>query len=218
MKSARERAPNLSRTPRGRSRLCPLIRVSTRQAPPGFGAASPVSGQQQARRSKRLPVVLTREGRPWTPDRRKVAHGHVRCGPAPAGVSPPTGAGRRHRQRADGRSFRARQIQRDLPEGHATAMGAVRSSAKNLRAAIAGEEMYPPMPRQAESSGKAKRMFGRASTPKRCTPFCYALALEAIARGEALAGATFLLCPICRHIELGRPPENCPTDAQFLIL
>ena len=37
----------------------------------------------------------------------------------------------------------------------------------------------------------------------------YKMALEAVAKGEDFA-EEFFLCPVCGHIELGSPPENCP--------
>ncbi|MBL6956636.1 MAG: rubrerythrin family protein, partial [Chlorobium phaeobacteroides] len=38
----------------------------------------------------------------------------------------------------------------------------------------------------------------------------YRKALEAVNNGEDLAETEVWLCPICGHIELGTPPENCP--------
>jgi rubrerythrin len=108
------------------------------------------------------------------------------------------------------------EAERIHAEGHATALGVVGATTENLRAAIAGEtheftEMYPPMLREAESAGhRAKRMFGYAVKAEEVHARLYALALEAIERGEDLAEAKFYLCPVCGHIEFGRPPESCP--------
>ena len=38
----------------------------------------------------------------------------------------------------------------------------------------------------------------------------YSMALEAVEKGTDLAATEFYLCPVCGHIELGRPPEKCP--------
>jgi len=38
----------------------------------------------------------------------------------------------------------------------------------------------------------------------------YKMALEAAQQGKDLAETTFYLCPVCGHIEPGRPPESCP--------
>jgi rubrerythrin len=108
------------------------------------------------------------------------------------------------------------EAERIHAEAHAIAADLVGATADNLRGAIAGEtyefkEMYPPMLREAEAAGhKAKRMFGYAVKAEEVHARLYALALEAVARGEDLKEATFYLCPVCGHIEFGRPPESCP--------
>jgi len=108
------------------------------------------------------------------------------------------------------------EAERIHAEGHAAALGVVGATVENLRAAIAGEtheftEMYPPMLGEAESAGhKAKRMFGYAVKAEEVHARLYALALEAVERGEDLAEAKFYLCPVCGHIEFGRPPASCP--------
>jgi rubrerythrin len=100
-------------------------------------------------------------------------------------------------------------------EGHLKAMDGVSSTADNLQAAIDGEtheftEMYPPMIELAEADEhKAKRMFNYAAKAEAVHAKIYKMALEAVARGEDFA-EEFYLCPVCGHIELGAPPENCP--------
>ena len=100
-------------------------------------------------------------------------------------------------------------------EGHLKAMDGVGSTADNLQAAIEGEtyeftEMYPPMIEQAETDGhKAKRMFKYAVGAEEVHAKIYKMALEAVQKGEDFA-EEFFLCPVCGHIELGAPPENCP--------
>ena len=100
-------------------------------------------------------------------------------------------------------------------EGHLRAMDAVGSTAENLQAAIDGEtyeftEMYPPMIEQAEADGhKAQRMFKYATGAEAVHAKIYQMALDAVANGEDFA-EEFYLCPVCGHIELGAPPENCP--------
>jgi rubrerythrin len=90
---------------------------------------------------------------------------------------------------------------------HLSALDAIGSTADNLRAAVAGEdheyqEMYPPMLSQATiENHKAKRMFGYA---------VQAEAVQAVSQGQDLAEVNFYLCPVCGHIELGKPPESCP--------
>ncbi len=115
------------------------------------------------------------------------------------------------------RLFRtAAEAERVHAEGHLQALDAVMSTADNLLAAIKGETheytyMYPPMLAQAEAEGhKAKRMFGYAVKAEEVHARLYKLALEAVQRGEDLSESQFYLCPVCGHIEFGKPPEVCP--------
>jgi rubrerythrin len=100
--------------------------------------------------------------------------------------------------------------------GHLAALDAIGTTADNLQAAIDGEtyeytEMYPPMLEQAEADGhKAKRMFGYAVGAEAVHAKLYSMALEAAKRGEDLTEMEFYLCPVCGHIELGKPPASCP--------
>ena len=101
-------------------------------------------------------------------------------------------------------------------EGHMKALDAVGTTTQNLQAAIDGEtyetkEMYPPMFQQAEADGhKAKRMFGYALKAEAVHARLYALALEAARLGQDLTETEFYLCPVCGHIEFGKPPAVCP--------
>ena len=100
--------------------------------------------------------------------------------------------------------------------GHLRALAGIGSTAENLRSAIDGEtyeftEMYPPMLRQAEDDDhQAKRMFGYAVKAEAVHARLYKLALEAATRGEDLTETDFYLCPVCGHIEFGKPAEACP--------
>ena len=100
--------------------------------------------------------------------------------------------------------------------GHLNALDAVKSTADNLLAAVAGEtyeftEMYPPMLEQALTDNhKAKRMFGYAVKAEAVHARLYKMAFEAVAQGKDLAETNFYLCPVCGHIEMGNPPETCP--------
>jgi rubrerythrin len=100
--------------------------------------------------------------------------------------------------------------------GHLRALGGIGTTAENLQAAIDGEtyehtEMYPPMLEQAESEGhKAKRMFGYAVKAEEVHAGLYTRALEAAKQGKDLAETEFYLCPVCGHIEIGRPSDPCP--------
>ena len=108
------------------------------------------------------------------------------------------------------------EAERIHAEGHLRALEGIGSTAKNLQGAIGGEtyeytEMYPPMLEQATSDGhRAKIMFGFAVKAEEVHARLYNLALEAAQRGEDLTETEFYLCPVCGHIEFGRPPESCP--------
>jgi rubrerythrin len=115
------------------------------------------------------------------------------------------------------RLFRtAAEAERIHAEGHLNAMEAIGSTAENLQAAINGEtyeyqEMYPPMFEQATTDAhKAKRMFGYALEAEAVHAKLYALALEVVKQGKDLTEVEFYLCPVCGHIEFGKPTEACP--------
>ena len=99
---------------------------------------------------------------------------------------------------------------------HFTNMGGVGSTQENLKAAVAGEtyeytKMYPPMLEQAIAEGhRAKIMFGFALKAEEVHAQLYAAALQAIESGKDLEGAEIYLCPVCGHLEIGKPPAKCP--------
>ncbi len=100
--------------------------------------------------------------------------------------------------------------------GHLAAMDGIKSTADNLQTAIDNEtyeytRMYPPMIEQAEGEGhKAKRMFNYASRAEEVHAGLYQQALEAVKQGKDLEETEFYLCPICGHVEFGKPPAECP--------
>jgi rubrerythrin len=115
------------------------------------------------------------------------------------------------------RLFRtAAEAERIHAEGHFGALGGIGTTMDNLQAAIAGEtgeytQMYPPMLQQAQAeSHKAKRMFGYAVKAEEVHARLYKLALDAAKKGEDLSVTEIHLCPVCGHIEFGKPPDSCP--------
>jgi len=100
--------------------------------------------------------------------------------------------------------------------GHFKAMDGIGATAENLQVAIDGEtyefeQMYPPMIERAEAEGhKAKRMFNYAAKAENIHAQLYKAALEAVERGDDLSEGEFYLCPICGHIEFGKPEVDCP--------
>jgi rubrerythrin len=108
------------------------------------------------------------------------------------------------------------EAERIHAEGHLKALDSIGSTVENLKAAIAGEtyettEMYPPMFKQAEEENhKAKRMFKYALDVEAVHAQLYKQALDAAERGEDLTETDFYLCPVCGHIEFGKPEVDCP--------
>ncbi len=100
--------------------------------------------------------------------------------------------------------------------GHLAALEGIGTTAQNLQTASGGEtyeftEMYPPMLRQAEADGhKAKRMFAYAIKAEAIHAKLYKMALEAVRQGKDLAECDIYLCPVCGHIEVGKPTAACP--------
>lgn len=109
----------------------------------------------------------------------------------------------------------AAEAERIHAEGHLGALDGIKTTLENLEAAINGEtyeytEMYPPMVKQAEAEGhKGKRMLNFAVKAEEVHAKLYKLALEAVRSGKDLSETEFYLCPVCGHIELGRPTEPC---------
>lgn len=101
-------------------------------------------------------------------------------------------------------------------EGHLASLEGIGSTVENLKAAIAGEtyeykEMYPPMHDQAVNDNhKAQRMFKYALDAEKVHADLYTLALAAAEQGKDFDVSEIYLCPICGHIELGKPENNCP--------
>ena len=101
-------------------------------------------------------------------------------------------------------------------EGHLGALQGIGATVENIKEAIAGEtyeykEMYPPMLDQAvKEDHKAKRMFKYAISAEDVHAQLYKRALDAAEQGKDLDETDFYLCPVCGHIEFGKPKENCP--------
>ena len=110
----------------------------------------------------------------------------------------------------------AAEAERIHAEGNLTALDGIGTTVENLKEAIDGEtyeykEMYPPMLAQAEADNhKAKRMFKYAVEAEDVHAQLYKLALAAAEQGKDLDVTDFYLCPVCGHIEFGKPEENCP--------
>lgn len=108
------------------------------------------------------------------------------------------------------------QAERIHAAGHFAALEGVGGAVANLESAIGGEtyeytRMYPPMLARAEAEGhRAKRMFKFAVEAEEVHARLYAQALSAARDGRDLPETEFFLCPVCGHIEFGKPPARCP--------
>ena len=110
----------------------------------------------------------------------------------------------------------AAEAERIHAEGHLGSLDGIGNTVENLKGAIAGEtyeytEMYPPMHEEAvKDNHKAQRMFKYALDAEKVHADLYKLALVAAEQGKDLDVSEIYLCPICGHIEFGKPEKNCP--------
>lgn len=102
---------------------------------------------------------------------------------------------------------------------HFRTLGEIRSTADNLRAAIAGEHyevvtMYPDFLADAEAEGHkaAIRSFDWAWQVEKVHENLYAAALERLQSGAGEPEpATYWVCGTCGHTHVGdEAPERCP--------
>lgn len=97
---------------------------------------------------------------------------------------------------------------------HLKAMGGIKSTAENLKAAIAGEtyefnEMYPPFIKTAESDNNAAavRTFKLANDAEKVHAGLYEKYLANLEKKELV---DLYLCSVCGHIAEGSAPDACP--------
>ena len=97
---------------------------------------------------------------------------------------------------------------------HLRAMGGVKDTAENLKAAVGGEtfefeSMYPPMIEAAEAEGKkaARQSFAWANEVEKVHAALYTKALESL--GSNLE-TDYYVCDVCGHTVEGEPPDTCP--------
>lgn len=97
---------------------------------------------------------------------------------------------------------------------HLRAMGVVKDTAENLKAAVGGEtfeyeSMYPPMIEAAEAEGNkaAKQSFAWANEVEKVHAALYTKALESL--GSNLE-ADYYVCDVCGNTVEGEPPDTCP--------
>jgi rubrerythrin len=100
---------------------------------------------------------------------------------------------------------------------HLRVMGGVKSTAENVKAALAGEtyeieKMYPPMVAEAERANlsPAKTSFRNALDVEKDHAALYAQALAAVQAGKDVELGDLWVCGICGHTVAGDPGDRCP--------
>ena len=98
---------------------------------------------------------------------------------------------------------------------HFKNMGMIKSTAENLKAAIAGETyefstMYPEFLKEAQAEGSNTsiiRAFTHANEAEKVHAELYQ---NALANLETKDSSDYYLCTICGHIHEGSAPDSCP--------
>jgi len=98
---------------------------------------------------------------------------------------------------------------------HFKNMGMIKSTAENLKAAIAGETyefstMYPEFLKEAQAEGSNTsiiRAFTHANEAEKVHAELYQ---NALANLETKDASDYYLCTICGHIHEGSAPDSCP--------
>lgn len=100
---------------------------------------------------------------------------------------------------------------------HFLVMEGVKSTADNLKEAIAGENhehtsMYPGFIETAKQEGNraAVRSFSYANSVEKIHETKYIAAASAVAEGRDLPAKKLYVCPVCGNVEEDAPPERCP--------
>lgn len=97
---------------------------------------------------------------------------------------------------------------------HLKALGEIKSTAENLKAAISGEtyefqSMYPEMIKVAEAEGnkEALRSFNYANEVEKIHAKLYQKALDNL---KSLPETDYYICPVCGYTCEGHAPDICP--------
>lgn len=97
---------------------------------------------------------------------------------------------------------------------HLRALGAIKSTAQNLKDAVEGEthefkDMYPAMIQEAEAEGNqdAKRSFVYANEVEKVHAGLYQKALDNL---DSLEETEVQVCQVCGYTVEGQPPDTCP--------
>lgn len=97
---------------------------------------------------------------------------------------------------------------------HLKALGGIKTTAENLKDAIAGEthefkKMYPDMIEEARNEGHnaALRSFSYANEVEKVHAGLYQKALDKM---ESLEPVDYYVCSVCGYTCEGQPPDICP--------
>ena len=100
---------------------------------------------------------------------------------------------------------------------HLQAMGGVKTTVENLKAAISGEQhefevMYPGFiaTAEAEDNTRAALSMQRAMDVEKVHHGLFVGALDAVAAGHDLPAESIHVCGVCGHTVIGSVPDKCP--------
>ncbi len=100
---------------------------------------------------------------------------------------------------------------------HLKAMGGIKSTLENLKAAVKGEtyeklEMYPEFIEEAEKEGNknAERTFKWAIEAEKVHADLYSKAVEAVEKGKDVELKDLYICQVCGYTVEGEIPDKCP--------
>lgn len=100
---------------------------------------------------------------------------------------------------------------------HLRAMGGVKATAENLKAAISGEkhefeDMYPGFLATAEAEGAKVAALGmrHALDVEKVHHGLFVDALAAVEAGHDLSDGDIHVCSVCGHTVIGEVPDQCP--------
>ena len=100
---------------------------------------------------------------------------------------------------------------------HLRALGEIKSTEDNLKAAIGGEHyefthMYPGFIEQAKTEGskEAEVSFDLANKVEKIHHALYEKALKSLEVGESLKDEPYFVCQRCGYTVGGQAPEKCP--------
>ena len=100
---------------------------------------------------------------------------------------------------------------------HLRALGGIKSTTENLKAAISGEKhefeaMYPEFIATAEAEGAAVAALSmtRAMAVEKIHHGLFSDALAAVEAGHDLSADSIHVCEVCGHTVIGDVPDSCP--------